>query len=315
MQHRVKSSSDRTFEGWRRESPNTESALTMEWFWKAFCTSCSGMQPRRILLLNTFSVCFLFLLFVQWISSKTIRSRTFRKKQLLIIMLKRHETCQTATRFEIKREGNQELKKPLTATITAELSSFRQERSQLRLLMHGRDELKSNNKMNGCYSGNKSDTNRTTQPTSLVVSTLIRKISPSVPIERAMRTTRKGHSLRKAQSEVLPCGQIQTCSSQWPKSKNQKWRKLLGYSTVLYVKTMSVTWRQMRKGIHQSTSLQQVSYPNQQIQNSEGSQKKAWEFSMDIFKQHWSCKKLKFWKWMKSLSVTIRANVHFFIFD
>lgn len=102
MQCRVKSSSDRIFEGWRRGSPNTESALTMEWFWKAFCISCSGMQPRRILLLNTFSVCFLFLLFVEWISSKTIRSRTFRKKQPLIIMLKRHETCWTTTHFEIK---------------------------------------------------------------------------------------------------------------------------------------------------------------------------------------------------------------------
>lgn len=136
-----------------------------------------------------------------------------------------------------------------------------------------------------------------------------------------MRTTRKGHSQRKAQSQKYYLVVRYRCavlnSLRAKKNKNKK-AVMLKNNTVsqnheCYIKTSG------KKGIHQNTSLQQDSYPNQRTgscqqlrrHSRERHENSAWMFSNSTG----LARKLKFWKWMKSLSVTIRANIHLLIFD
>lgn len=142
-----------------------------------------------------------------------------------------------------------------------------------------------------------------------------------MPIERAMRTTRKGHSQRKAQSQKYYLVVRYRCAvlNSLRAKKKQKQESCYVKEQYCISKPWVLHKDKWKKGIHQNTSLQQDSYPNQRTgscqqlrrHSRERHENSAWMFSNSTG----LARKLKFWKWMKSLSVTIRANIHLLIFD
>lgn len=144
-----------------------------------------------------------------------------------------------------------------------------------------------------------------------------------MPIERAMRTTRKGHSQRKAQSQKYYLVVRYRCavlnSLRAKKTKNKK-AVMLKNNTVsqnheCYIKTSEK--KAYTKTLHcnrtaiQTNKLDLANNSEFRRHSKERHENSAWMFSNSTG----LARKLKFWKWMKSLSVTIRANIHLLIFD